>query len=339
MNGTFTKDEEVANPKHCPPHLVILGAGASRAAFPQGDRNGRILPLMQDFISVLNLEPLFTEHGYDIKQQNIEDVYDDICTTAPASALRSELESSIFNYFASLELPDNPTIYDYLVLSLRPKDFIATFNWDPFLVQAVQRNGEHAKPPELLFLHGNVAVGHCMKCKCMGVYDWPCPRCGGRYERSKLLYPISQKNYSSDPFIFTQWKTLQDVLNVAPMVTIYGYGAPPSDVEAINLFKEGWGASRDREMEQIEMINKLSEKELCRTWDPFIHSDHYQYTGDFFTSWIAKHPRRTVEAYFAQHWEARFTQTNIPTHSPSLTDLWEWYGNLVAREDDSTQQT
>ena len=31
------------------PHLVVLGAGASRAAFPDGDKNGKRLPLMADF--------------------------------------------------------------------------------------------------------------------------------------------------------------------------------------------------------------------------------------------------------------------------------------------------
>ena len=32
------------------PHVVILGAGASLAAFPDGDKNGRKLPLMNDIV-------------------------------------------------------------------------------------------------------------------------------------------------------------------------------------------------------------------------------------------------------------------------------------------------
>jgi hypothetical protein len=39
-------------------------------------------------------------------------------------------------YFAQLELPVEPTIYDALLLSLRDKDAVFTFNWDPFLFQA-----------------------------------------------------------------------------------------------------------------------------------------------------------------------------------------------------------
>jgi hypothetical protein len=42
------------------PHVVILGAGASLAAFPNGDRNGRRLPLMKDFVDVVALRGLAT---------------------------------------------------------------------------------------------------------------------------------------------------------------------------------------------------------------------------------------------------------------------------------------
>lgn len=322
--GTFTTEEEVTSVTESKPHLVILGAGASRAAFPNGERNERSLPLMEDFISTLSLAPLFAKYGYAPINHNIEEVYSDIFEKRPNSSLLLELESSIFSYFAEMALPDEPTIYDHLVLSLRPKDFIATFNWDPFLVQAVKRNGEYAPSPQLIFLHGNVAIGHCMKCKCMGPYDWTCSNCGCSYTRSKLLYPVRKKDYSS-PFISSQWNTVQEVLSVASMVHIFGYGAPVSDVQAIKLMKDGWGESKDRKMEQVGMINKLPEEVLYRTWEPFIHSSHYHTTTDFFDSWISKHPRRTIEAYFAQHWEGRFVQENRPPVDVSLMELREWY--------------
>ena len=34
------------------PHVVMLGAGASVAAFPNGDKNGRKVPLMKDLVGV-----------------------------------------------------------------------------------------------------------------------------------------------------------------------------------------------------------------------------------------------------------------------------------------------
>lgn len=128
---------------------------------------------------------------------------------------------------------------------------------------------------------------------------------------------------------------MQEVLKVAPMVTIFGYGAPASDVEAIQIMKEGWGDSQDRKMEQIEIINTLSDEELYRTWSPFIHNSHYQHTKEFFGSWIIKHPRRSIEAYFEQHWQARFTQTNEPPRNVSLIKLREWFGRIAEKEVES----
>ena len=36
------------------PHVVILGAGCSKAAAPQGDANGVNLPVMDDFLEVID---------------------------------------------------------------------------------------------------------------------------------------------------------------------------------------------------------------------------------------------------------------------------------------------
>src|SRR4030042_2784875 len=121
------------------PHVVILGAGASRAALPSGDANGKPLPLMADLIELLNLNDLLDRTNMPYSDRNFEDVYAEIHANDSFTAIRHELESRIYDYFDCLKLPLQPTIYDYLVLSLREKDVIATFNWDPFLFQAFQR--------------------------------------------------------------------------------------------------------------------------------------------------------------------------------------------------------
>jgi len=41
------------------PHIIILGAGASLQAFPDGDASGRRLPLMDNIIEILGLESIF----------------------------------------------------------------------------------------------------------------------------------------------------------------------------------------------------------------------------------------------------------------------------------------
>lgn len=38
------------------------------------------------------------------------------------------LENKIIDYFTNLKLPETPTFYDHLILCLRKKDVIATFN-------------------------------------------------------------------------------------------------------------------------------------------------------------------------------------------------------------------
>jgi hypothetical protein len=142
------------------PHVVILGAGASRASFPNGDANGKRLPVMADLIECLELKALIEAAGFN-NVSDFEAIYDEISTEGRYPSLKSEIESRVRAYFEALEMPDTPTLYDFLILSLRENDFIATFNWDPFLVKAYIRHREIEKLPHLLFLHGNVMIGIC----------------------------------------------------------------------------------------------------------------------------------------------------------------------------------
>ena len=140
------------------PHVVILGAGASRAAFPDGDAKKRQLPLMTDLIDCLGLNEDIRAAGF-VDVTDFEAIYDELATTKRNPSLRGEIESRVRDYFEQLELPDVPTLYDYLLLSLREKDCIASFNWDPFLAKAFIRNRDAASLPRILFLHGNVEIG------------------------------------------------------------------------------------------------------------------------------------------------------------------------------------
>lgn len=44
--------------------------------------------------------------------------------------------------------------------------------------------------------------------------------------------------------------------------TIFGYGAPVSDVEAVTLLNKAWGMPDDRVMEQFEIIDITPEEVL-----------------------------------------------------------------------------
>lgn len=208
------------------PHVVILGAGASVAAIPNGDKYGRKISVMNGFIDNLGLREILA--GIDLKSENLEDVYSELSEHPEYAVQRTQLENAIREYFAELRLPDEPTIYDLLLLSLKEKDVVATFNWDPLLVEAYSRcQNITRRLPKMLFLHGNVGIKLCMKDKKVYMKDRNvCPVCQESLVPCKLLFPVRHKNYNADPYIENQWKVLRWYLGQAYIVTIFGYSAP-----------------------------------------------------------------------------------------------------------------
>jgi hypothetical protein len=192
-------------PRFDRPHVVILGAGASAAALPNGDKQGRILPLMNNFVQVVGLTSLLEKAGIRDEVTDFERIYSKLAEENKHPKVLQEIESQIFDYFAAMQLPHEPTLYDHLLLSLREKDLIATFNWDPFLMQARRLNAAIAKMPRTVFLHGYVAIGQCLEHEKLpiGMRGERCHRCGKLLVDSKLLYPVNKNYKSSDRLIRT----------------------------------------------------------------------------------------------------------------------------------------
>jgi len=281
------------------PHLVILGAGASVATILNGDANGRQISVMDGFIDKLNMKNLIEEVEINTDSDNLEDIYSELYERDDCKEVLETLESRIYDYLLQFEIPSEPTIYDYLILSLRKKDVIATFNWDPLLLQAYKRVSRITNElPELLFLHGNVYVGVCHEHKRGGFIGNRCPICGDLFEKTKLLFPVKNKDYDSDLLIKDHWNAIRYYMEKAFVVTIFGYSAPKTDKVAIDLLKNSWGEKEKRNFEEIEIIDIKDEKELVETWNDFIHTHHYQVCNSFFDSIIAQFPRRSCEAIF-----------------------------------------
>lgn len=328
----YSVKEEVANPEKDRVHVVLLGAGASLAAFPNGDRNGRKLPIIRNFVDVVGLAQLLDEYDLHPPFDDFEAIYSEIAADPAKKKLQTEIELRVYDYFSALKLPDTATLYDHLVLSLRPKDVIATFNWDPFLWNAAARNAKFCEPPTLLFLHGNVATAYCTQCKLVFVRHSLCSKCGREVVGSPLLYPVKQKNYQADPAIAGHWRTLTKALKSAWAITMFGYGAPKTDVEAIELLKNAWGRPGGRTMEETEIIDIRPEDDLTTTWSPFIHSHHYNILRDFHDSNIAKHPRRSCEAIWQRVGMARFVEGTIFPKQMDLIALRDWLKPRVLAE-------
>ena len=118
-------------------HVVVLGAGASIAATKRdAEIHDLKLPSMNDLPDVVGLNGVLSHFPKELIQDNFEATYSNIAERDPNNPYLKVMNDLIYSYFSSMELPHKPTIYDYLVMSLRDKDVIATFNWDPFLYQA-----------------------------------------------------------------------------------------------------------------------------------------------------------------------------------------------------------
>lgn len=330
---TFSPELEVTTVREGQPHVVILGAGASRAACPKGEANGRVLPLIDDLVNVVGLDSILSEYGVDCKDaENFEKLYSRLADQRQFDDCRAALEKRVQNYFSLLRLPDHPTLYDHLVLSLRPRDVIATFNWDPLLVQVAQRNSAHVALPRLLFLHGNVAVGYCEKDKRKGPYPGRCPKCHNLFQATHLLYPVSKKNYPEQHFIWDEWCDLRDALKDACILTIFGFGAPVTDVEAVDLLQTAWPSPKKQKAQWVELINTTPEDELRQQWSNFILSHHADTTNDFYQSRIARHPRRTGEAWAATHLFAMWEDGNPLPREADFPELGNWFEKLAEVE-------
>jgi hypothetical protein len=81
-------------------HVVILGAGASRASFPDGDANGKRLPVMADLLELLELRPLVAAAGFE-GSSDFEAIYDKISNDSAHVALKTEIEAQVKAYFRS----------------------------------------------------------------------------------------------------------------------------------------------------------------------------------------------------------------------------------------------
>jgi hypothetical protein len=317
------------------PHVVILGAGASMAAIPNGDENGMRTSVMDGFLEKLGMAEIIENLELKTRSKNLEDIYSEIAEEPRYAEVRERLDTCIRDYFSKFKIPARPTVYDFLLLSLRKKDLVATFNWDPLLLQAYDRVSKITDDlPDLAFLHGNVLTGYCAEHKFGGtIVGRVCPVCTKPFTPSRLLYPIAKKNYNEDPFTIDNWKALRNFLKKAYIVTIFGYSAPKTDVEAVDIMNEAWGGADARNMEDFEFIDIRDEESLVATWKDFVHTHHYTYANDFFNSSMARFPRRTVEEVFDRTQNCLFLEPGRPfTKDMGFSDISKMVNDLVREE-------
>jgi hypothetical protein len=334
-NSVFKIKDQVNTVTEGYRHVVILGAGASKASCKnKPEKNGKLLPLMNDLPKIIDLDKELKALPCDLKNENFEKIFSTLFDNEAGSKRLKRIENKIYDYFSTLRLPNTPTIYDYLVLSLRKKDLVATFNWDPFLWQAFERNLKFTDNlPQLAFLHGNVAIGICNETKTFGPNGYLNLRTGKPFEPTRLLYPIQHKDYNSDIYIKDQWNRLSNFLKNPSRVTIFGYSAPMTDIEAISIMKEAWGLpEKNQRVTRFEIIDIQSKAKLTKSWKDFIFSHHYEVTNDFFKSSIVRFPRRTGEVFVSNYRDGKWYELNYPPKFKTLDEMWKWYMPFIEKE-------
>ena len=113
------------------PHVVIVGAGASRAVM------GKSCPTMNEAIEQVGLDRILEGFMLETKSKNLEDIYSELFRRGDeCKNARIAMEKKLYEYFSNVQLPSFLTIYDLLILSLTEKDCIVSFNWDSLLIQA-----------------------------------------------------------------------------------------------------------------------------------------------------------------------------------------------------------
>jgi len=299
-------DYDIAELMRIRPHLFILGAGATKATIPNGDKYGRQSPVMENFMQEIGIEGLLDGVKLKTKSNNIEAVYSELASKPEYTDVVRRIEDGIVAHYRQMQIPDVPTLYDYLILSLRSKDCIATFNWDPLLIQAYNRvNKITCDLPQMLFLHSCVEVGVCEDCKHFEPYrNRYCSECGKPLVSPRLLYPVKNKDYSQNVYIQDAWYRLQYYLEKACIVTIWGYSAPKSDKKAKQMMLKAF-SSDYRPLDQIEIIDIADEDVLYKTWQPFAKNTNYHLNiyRSLMDSLIGEFPRRSIEGYVKRYIE------------------------------------
>ena len=308
---------------HKRPHVVILGAGASRAATPEGEKHGLTLPLMSELPEAIELNSILDKKDYLASKNDFEAYFNKLVREGN-SELQKEIEGRLYSFFDAIKIVDQVTLYDRLVLSLRRKDVIATFNWDPLLPYAYRRNGHLKNLPPLLFLHGNVRLGLCEEHSMLGWNDDRCIHCGSSLSPTKLIFPVSDKDYTSNPVISEAWSHLDWYLGNAYFLTIFGYSAPITDVEARKRIVKRIGSNSMKNLMQLEIVDIHAEVLLNGNLKGIVDGLHFGSSTTIDHSWLKMHPRLSCEAL----WEATMMQHPIKSielpRTGILNELQEW---------------
>ena len=307
-------------------HLVILGAGSTIAAIPDGDRNGMRAYTLNNFLE----DPFYADFlaSLDSKYQNLN--IEEMCTKMYSEdrQLYEAFERLIRNKYASLELPNGFNLLERLIMSLTSDDAIISFNWDDLIIQAYNRAKQYIPSillPIIVFPHGNAQA-------CYNEHRYGSGRNPNNYglRPSPLNMPVDELDYQNNLFIKSQWQILDFYMRYSQMITFFGYRGP---VSGIQDFKRMENCLHSNQIcGKIEIIDKTKEDamQVAQNLENIINltGDEADCCGSFFESRIAQYPRETLRSL--ENWNYE------PTMMPILnrSDFIRTIASILDKEQD-----
>ena len=349
------KDEEICELLKIQSHVVLLGAGASIAVMkamqtiPTYDKTSRLLvtppPAMNDFLKVAGLDYILKDINIHTSSNNLEDIYTELSLRSQNEPKIKEvcsiLENEIRDYIGRFYYPRNQlSLYDLLILTLRRKDCIYTFNWDPLIYDARARVAYEMGRwlnkdatdylPNIMYLHGNAKLGYCLKDKQIGQIQGYCSKCQQELKPMPLLYPTKKKHYSDGEYIEDAWKRLEHYNSLSPLLTVWGYSSPDSDNEAQEKIFQSWCCQEridgclhvNNKIKHLEVINTDRTTQFRNKWEkytnPAIPPSFYDNISE---SVLFKFPRSTIEKYVIPNVRGKL---DLGLYSNILSSIKTW---------------
>jgi hypothetical protein len=121
-------------------------------------------------------------------------------------------------------------------------------------------------------------------------------------------------------------------LERAYLVTIFGYSAPVTDVEARSLLLNKWMENPTREFAEIDIVDIRPREDIERSWADFFVRQHYGIFPDVRRTTSFRHPRRSCEAFaMATLQQDPWIENGLPPVR-RLEELHAWLHPLLEEE-------
>ena len=124
------------------------------------------------------------------------------------------------------------------------------------------------------------------------------------------------------------------MLSRAAGITVYGYGAPVTDIEAVELMKSASHLSQMKDIAPFTIINLAkNEDEQRKKWSEFYDVKMFLYCNKFEETMLWKNPRVSLETLFdailnefhsklERDFSSRFTEASIGELKQDLIASW-----------------